>query len=42
MQATPPAPTILSETGRRALSEHIDLGDLTTEAGVDENTIEKT
>jgi len=34
MQATPPAPTILSETVRRALSEDIDRGDITTEACV--------
>jgi nicotinate-nucleotide pyrophosphorylase (carboxylating) len=35
MQATPPAPTILSETVRRALSEDIDRGDITTEACVE-------
>ncbi|MDH3622414.1 MAG: carboxylating nicotinate-nucleotide diphosphorylase [Myxococcales bacterium] len=34
MPATPPAPTILSETVRRALSEDIDRGDITTEACV--------
>ena len=34
MQATPPAPTILAETVRRALSEDIDRGDITTEACV--------
>lgn len=34
MLATPPAPTILSETVRRALSEDIDRGDITTEACV--------
>jgi nicotinate-nucleotide pyrophosphorylase (carboxylating) len=35
MQATPPAPTILSETVRRALAEDIDRGDVTTEACVE-------
>jgi len=35
MQATPPAPTILSETVRRALGEDIDRGDITTEACVE-------
>jgi nicotinate-nucleotide pyrophosphorylase (carboxylating) len=35
MQATPPAPTILAETVRRALSEDIDRGDITTEACVE-------
>ncbi len=35
MQLVPPAPTILSETVRRALSEDIDRGDLTTEACID-------
>ena len=35
MQATPPAPTILSETVRRALAEDIDRGDITTEACVE-------
>lgn len=39
MQATPPAPTILAETVRRALSEDIDRGDVTTEACVDPNQI---
>jgi len=34
MPATPPALTILSETVRRALSEDIDRGDITTEACV--------
>jgi nicotinate-nucleotide pyrophosphorylase (carboxylating) len=34
MQATPPAPTMLSETVRRALCEDIDRGDITTEACV--------
>ena len=34
MFATPPAPTILTETVRRALSEDIDRGDITTEACV--------
>ncbi len=34
MQATPPAPTILEETVRRALAEDIDRGDVTTEACV--------
>ncbi len=34
MQATPPAPTILEETVRRALAEDIDRGDITTEACV--------
>jgi nicotinate-nucleotide pyrophosphorylase (carboxylating) len=35
MQATPPAPTILAQTVRRALSEDIDRGDITTEACVE-------
>jgi nicotinate-nucleotide pyrophosphorylase (carboxylating) len=35
MQVTPPAPTILAETVRRALSEDIDRGDITTEACVE-------
>ena len=35
MQATPPAPTILAETVRRALSEDIDRGDITSEACVE-------
>ncbi len=39
MQATPPAPTMLSETVRRALSEDIDRGDITTEACVPPTTI---
>jgi nicotinate-nucleotide pyrophosphorylase (carboxylating) len=39
MQATPPAPTILTETVRRALSEDIDRGDVTTEACVEPTTI---
>ncbi|MDH3654441.1 MAG: carboxylating nicotinate-nucleotide diphosphorylase [Myxococcales bacterium] len=39
MQVTPPAPTILSETVRRALSEDIDRGDLTSEACVESTTI---
>ncbi len=39
MQATPPAPTILSETVRRALSEDIDRGDVTTEACVEPTTL---
>jgi len=39
MQATPPAPTIVSETVRRALSEDIDRGDVTTEACVEPTTI---
>lgn len=34
MPAIPPTPTILSETVRRALSEDIDRGDITTEACV--------
>jgi nicotinate-nucleotide pyrophosphorylase (carboxylating) len=34
MQATPPAPTILAETVRRALAEDIDRGDVTSEACV--------
>ena len=34
MPATPPAPTILADTVRRALSEDIDRGDITTEACV--------
>lgn len=39
MQVTPPAPTILTETVRRALSEDIDRGDLTSEACVESTTI---
>jgi nicotinate-nucleotide pyrophosphorylase (carboxylating) len=39
MQATPPAPTIVSETVRRALSEDIDRGDVTTEACVEPTTL---
>jgi nicotinate-nucleotide pyrophosphorylase (carboxylating) len=39
MQVTPPAPTILAETVRRALSEDIDRGDVTTESCVDPNQI---
>ncbi len=39
MQATPPAPTILAETVRRALSEDIDRGDITTEACVEPTTM---
>ncbi len=35
MQISPPAPTILAETIRRALSEDIDRGDLTSEACVE-------
>lgn len=35
MQVTPPAPPILMETVRRALSEDIDRGDLTSEACVE-------
>jgi nicotinate-nucleotide pyrophosphorylase (carboxylating) len=35
MQVTPPAPTILAETVRRALSEDVDRGDITTEACVE-------
>jgi nicotinate-nucleotide pyrophosphorylase (carboxylating) len=35
VQVTPPAPTILASTVRRALSEDIDRGDVTTEACVD-------
>lgn len=38
MLLVPPAPTILSETVRRALSEDIDRGDLTTEACIDPAT----
>ena len=38
MQVTPPAPTILTETVRRALSEDIDRGDLTSEACVESTT----
>ena len=34
MPANPPAPTILAQTVRRALSEDIDRGDVTTEACV--------
>ena len=39
MQATPPAPTILAETVRRALSEDIDRGDITTEACVEPTAV---
>jgi len=39
MQVTPPAPTILAETVRRALSEDIDRGDITTEACVDPSSV---
>jgi len=39
MQVTPPAPTILTETVRRALAEDIDRGDLTSEACVESTTI---
>ncbi|MFW2389270.1 MAG: carboxylating nicotinate-nucleotide diphosphorylase [Polyangiales bacterium] len=39
MRVTPPAPTILNETVRRALSEDIDRGDVTTEACVDPATV---
>lgn len=38
MQVIPPAPTILTETVRRALSEDIDRGDITTESCVDPAT----
>jgi len=39
MRVTPPAPTILNETVRRALSEDIDRGDVTTEACVEPTTV---
>ncbi len=39
MQVSPPAPTILAETVRRALSEDIDRGDLTSEACIEPSTI---
>jgi nicotinate-nucleotide pyrophosphorylase (carboxylating) len=39
MQATPPAPTLIAEVVRRALSEDIDRGDITTEACVEPTTI---
>jgi nicotinate-nucleotide pyrophosphorylase (carboxylating) len=39
MQATPPAPTILAETVRRALSEDIDRGDITTQACVEPTAV---
>jgi nicotinate-nucleotide pyrophosphorylase (carboxylating) len=39
MQVTPPAPTILAKTVRRALSEDVDRGDVTTEACVEPTTI---
>jgi nicotinate-nucleotide pyrophosphorylase (carboxylating) len=39
MQITAPAPTILAETIRRALSEDIDRGDLTSEACVEPTTL---
>ena len=38
MALIPPAPTILRETVRRALSEDIDRGDITTEACIDPAT----
>ena len=38
MQISPPAPTILTETVRRALSEDIDRGDVTSEACVESTT----
>ena len=39
MQVVPPAPTIVEQIVRRALSEDIDRGDLTTEACVSPSTI---
>jgi len=39
MQVTPPVPTILSETVRRALSEDIDRGDITTDACIDPSVL---
>jgi nicotinate-nucleotide pyrophosphorylase (carboxylating) len=39
MQAIPPAPTILAETVRRALSEDIDRGDITTQACIEPTTL---
>jgi len=39
MQATPPAPTLVAEVVRRALSEDIDRGDITTEACVEPTTM---
>ena len=39
MRVTPPAPTILEETVRRALAEDIDRGDITTEACVSPTTM---
>lgn len=41
MQVTPPAPTILGETVRRALCEDIDRGDLTSQACVESSTVGK-
>ena len=39
MQVFPPAPPILAETVRRALSEDIDRGDITTEACVEPSAL---
>jgi nicotinate-nucleotide pyrophosphorylase (carboxylating) len=39
MQATLPAPTVVAEAVRRALSEDIDRGDVTTEACIDPSAI---
>jgi nicotinate-nucleotide pyrophosphorylase (carboxylating) len=39
MQATPPAPTVVAEAVRRALSEDVDRGDVTTEACIDSSAI---
>ena len=39
MQVFPPAPPILAETVRRALSEDIDRGDITTEACVEPSSL---
>jgi nicotinate-nucleotide pyrophosphorylase (carboxylating) len=39
MPATPPAPTILADTVRRALAEDIDRGDVTTDACVAPTTM---
>ncbi len=39
MQVVPPAPTIVEQTVRRALSEDIDRGDITTEACVSPSVI---
>ncbi|MGB8223325.1 MAG: carboxylating nicotinate-nucleotide diphosphorylase [Polyangiales bacterium] len=39
MQAAPPTPTVIAETVRRALSEDIDRGDVTTEACIEPSAL---